>query len=149
MRRTRSRSTHSALTGSPAGSPSTRATSALPCDSPAVENLRCTRPTSHPGVGEANEPGLRRARSRRGARTVRAKRLLIRTAVVGDPGCDQDNEITPVFRIAAEAEQLADDRQAAQERDAGPGLGDLGDRQAADDRRLAVFHQELVVGLLL
>ena len=31
----------------------------------------------------------------------------------------------------------------------GPGLGHLGDRQAADDRRLAVVHQELVVGLLL
>ena len=51
--------------------------------------------------------------------------------------------------IRAEAEQLAHDRQAAQERDARPGLGDLGDRQAADDRGLAVVDQELVVGLLL
>ena len=76
-----------------------------------------------PRAGKANEPGVRRARSRRGARTVRVKRLLIRGAVVDDPGCDQDNEVTPVFRIAGEAEQLADDRQAAQERDARAGLG--------------------------
>src|SRR6478752_8033646 len=93
---------------------------------------------------------MRRARSRRGARRYRAGRLLlIRAAVVGDPGRDQDNEVAPIFLIVAEAEQLADDRQAAQERDAGVGLGDLGDREAADHRRLAVLDEELVVSLLL
>ena len=43
IRRPRSRSTHSAVTGSPAGSPSTMTLRALPWDSPAVRKRRDMR----------------------------------------------------------------------------------------------------------
>ena len=47
--------------------------------------------------------------------------LLSERAVVGDPRRDQDDQVAPVLLFGAEAEQLADDRQAAQERDAATG----------------------------
>src|SRR5690349_8334427 len=135
MRRSRSRSTHSALTGKPAGSPSTRATRAFPCDSPAVEKRRCMSLFFVVRAPMLTVPrcGPERERARpapgsfpSGPQTGRAGRLLlVGGAVVGDPGRDQDNEVAPVFLIVAETEQLADDRQVAQQRDAGLGLGDL------------------------
>ena len=57
MRRASSRSTQSALTGSPAGSPSTRATRALPWDSPAVRISGSRSLPSRPRERKANEPG--------------------------------------------------------------------------------------------
>src|SRR6476659_1623023 len=76
-------------------------------------------------------------------------RLLQRPTVVDDPRRDQDDQVATPLALGGVAEQLAHDRQAAQERDARPGLVHFGDREAADDRGLAVVHQELVVGLLL
>ena len=75
--------------------------------------------------------------------------LLLRAAVVDDPGRDQDNEVLPIFRVRLEAEELTDDREAPQQRDARRGSWSLSDRQAADDRGFAVVHEKLVVGLLL
>src|SRR5262245_24553636 len=76
-------------------------------------------------------------------------RLLLRQPVVGDPRRHQDDQVTPALAVFAEAEELADDRETRQQRDAAPVLLDFGDREAADDRGLAVVHQQLVVGLLL
>src|SRR3954454_6120175 len=74
---------------------------------------------------------------------------LLRLAVVRDARRHQDDQVAPVLLVLGEAEQLADDREAREERDARAVLVDRGDGQAADDRGLAVAHEELVVGLLL
>ena len=53
-------------------------------------------------------------------------------AVVGDPGRDQDNEVAPIFRVRIEGEELAHDREAAEQRDPAARLGHLGDGEAGD-----------------
>src|SRR3954470_16130998 len=145
IRRASSRSTHSAETGSPAGRPSTMVTSALPCDSPAVENrsmmIGSFREVRH--SPDSNE----RARPAPGSfcfGRLRSMSSLGRDAVVDDPGGDQDDQVTPVFFAVTVAEQLADDRQAGEQRNTGPGVGDFGDGQTTDHRGLAVVHQKLV-----
>src|SRR5690242_391223 len=71
-----------------------------------------------------------------------------RHQVVDDVRRDQDQEIAPLFRLGAEAEELAENRQVYKERDSRLGYSDRGHREAADDRGFAVVHQDLVVRLL-
>ena len=115
------------MTGRPAGSPSTMVTRALPWDSPAVVNRSMQQlprqSRSEIAAMITNEPGLRRARSVVTGRA--ADGSLRRGAVVDDPGRDQDDQVTPVLLVPAEAEQLADDRQPGQQRDARSGVGHL------------------------
>src|SRR5437773_9387993 len=82
---------------------------------------------------------------------IRGSRLLPgvgRHQVVDDVWRDQNQEIAPVLVLLAESEQLANDRQVYKERDSGLAYRDRGHREAADDRRLAVVDEDLVVGLL-
>ncbi len=76
--------------------------------------------------------------------------LLLRHAVVDDPRRDQDNQVAPLFRVRMlKQKSLPTIGRLPSSGMPAAGLGHLGDGQAADDRGLAVVHQELVVGLLL
>src|SRR5690349_23184884 len=71
-----------------------------------------------------------------------------RHQVVDNVRRDQDQQIAPLLRLGAEAEQLADDRQVYKKRDSRLGYSDRGHREAADDRGFAVVNEDLVVRLL-
>src|SRR6478672_7187508 len=68
--------------------------------------------------------------------------------IVDDSGSDQDDQVTPLLLLIAEAEQLSNDRQPAQERNTGSGVAHLGHGESTDDGGFTVVDQKLVVGLL-
>src|SRR6476469_10683592 len=69
-------------------------------------------------------------------------------ALVDDVRRDQDQKVVLVFFGARLAEQLADEREIDEERNANLRLRHRGDREPADDGGLAVADEELVVGAL-
>ena len=136
------------ITGSPAGSPSTMATRALPWDSPAVVNRKSRVPVS-------SAPSLASKRARRGSgsqllHAAAVRQFVAPRVVVDDARRDQDDQVRGASLRRDEKEKsVPRSGRRAQHRDARAGLVDFGDRQAADDGRLAVVDEELVVGLLL
>src|SRR6266566_932477 len=71
-----------------------------------------------------------------------------RHQVIDDVWRDQNQEIAPVFLLVRKPEQLAEDRQVYKKGNSGLGYRDLGHREAADDGRFTVRHENLVVRLL-
>src|SRR5919107_1888625 len=69
--------------------------------------------------------------------------------LVDDERRDQDEQVALLLASVALREQLADQRQVAEERNPRAVLDDLRLGEAADDRSLAVGDEQLVVGAAL
>src|SRR5260370_17445324 len=70
-----------------------------------------------------------------------------RHQVVDDVRRDENQQITSLFRLGGETEQLSQDRQIYKERDPGLRDRDLGHRKPANYSRFSVAHEHLVVRL--
>src|SRR5207245_6109366 len=95
-------------------------------------------------------PAPRRAASRERAAYERSWLLpgAGRHQVVDDMRGDENQQVTPLFRLGREAEQLSQNRQIYKKGDSGLCYRDLAHRKSANYRRFAIVDQDLVVSLL-